>query len=984
MDINLKNILEVSAGEKFVYDKTKTVLDLFKEQTVKNPDKIAVVDENSAFSYKELDQLSDKVAAWLIKNGAEKNQFVAIKMGRVKEFLAASIGVWKAGAAYLPIDLDYPPARVEYMLEDSEAKITLTEEIMAQISQTSLSFSTYKNEPEDLAYMIYTSGTTGNPKGVMIQHKAVLNFVHFISKRWNLSENSRITCHSNFSFDASVEDLYPALTVGGTVFIVPEDERHDVLKMRKFIEKHNINGGGYTTRFGQILALNTTLDLDYIVLGGEAMTIVPNTRGKIFNAYGPTEFTVDATYFELEKGTKYNPIPIGRPLYNCFAYILGKNKELLPLGEIGELCLAGPQLSAGYWKRPELTAEKFIDIDIGDEKVKVYRTGDLAKYNDDGNLEFYGRIDFQVKIRGFRVELPEIEDIIRQFKGIKDTTVVDFDKPSGGKYIAAYVVSDEKVDIQALNDFIAQNKPSYMVPSFTMQIDKIPLNQNQKIDKKRLPVPKLNMENYEAPKTPTEKMICEKMAQSLDLEAVGVNDDFIKIGGDSISMIMLVTECANPGINIASIHKYRTPRALAAYCDSLESILDISDKNDEAMKKAHSLNSAQKMYLKMLQDDPDALYNNDPYLFKLADNIDLYRLKDAVNKVLQHHPALSTKLIAKENGDYQQIYDKSLFKSVIITDLTENEFEALKENLVRPFALTDTNFCRGNIYRTPSESYLFLDFHHIVTDGFSLRVILDEIYECYQDTDYNLPNDFYFYLLESASHSKETKEYKEAADYCNKLFNASEPLQEEEINLKPDFEVTKFKGTVKLFPIPIPKEKLRGNVAYLTACAMAVCEYNKKNRAVVRFVHYGRDNSLSMSSVGLFADAYPVLLIKEENDTPQKLIAKIQAQVDFIESHINYPYYDKINFSEDKIIRFIYHKDIMDIGIFKKLVKESISLDTNNSDATDSLFGVSVFDDVSEEKLIFIERYAENAYTEESAERFQKLFFEAAQYLARH
>ena len=981
MNNELKKILEVSAGEKLAYDTSKTWLDLFKEQVAKTPEKIAVADENSAFSYKALDELSDKVATWLGANGAEENKFVAIRMGRVKEFMAAVVGIWKIGAAYLPIDLDYPVARIAYMMEDSEAKITLTEEIMAQISQNPLSPVNGKTAPENLAYMIYTSGTTGNPKGVMIQHKALLNFVHFISKRWNLTENSRIACHSNFSFDASVEDLYPVLTVGGTMFVVPEEERHDVLKMRKFLAKHKITGGGYTTRFGQILASHEPLDLDYIVLGGEAMTQVPNVRGKIINTYGPTEFTVDATYFELEKGKEYNPIPIGKPLYNCFGFIVDKENKLLPLGEIGELCLAGPQLSAGYWKRPELTAEKFIEIEIGDEKVKVYRTGDLAKYNDDGDLEFYGRIDFQVKIRGFRVELPEIEEIIRHFDGIKDTTVVAFDKSSGGKYIAAYVVSDEKVDIDALHNFIAENKPPYMVPSFTMQIDKIPLNQNQKIDKKALPLPKRNPEDYEAPETETEKIICEKMAHALDAEMVGVNNDFIKMGGDSLAIIMLVTECANPGINIASIHRYRTPRALAAYCDSLDNAPDISAQNDAAMKKAHPLNSSQKMYLQMMQADPNALYNNDPFLFKLTDDIDLERMKNAVNKVLEHHPALCTKLIMDEDGEYRQVYDAALFKPVTVTDLTEQEFDTLKGTLVKPFALTNTNFCRGGIYRTPAGAYLFLDFHHIVTDGFSLRVILDEIYACYQDATYSLPTDFYFYLLEDKFNAKETTANKETTETFAKLFAGMDSIREEEMKLKPDCEVTKFTGAVKMFPLPLSKEKLRGNVAYLTACALAVCAYNNNNRALVRFAHYGRDNSLSMSSVGLFADTFPVWLVKESGDTPQTLIAKVQAQVDFVESHINYPYFSDLN--QEQIFRFIYHKDIMDIGDFKNLIKESIALDTNNADATDSLFGVSVIDDVSEEKLILVERYAGNAYTSESADRFRDLFIEAADYLAR-
>ena len=259
-------------------------------------------------TYSELDKLSDKIAAYLLSEGVKKNEFVAVRLGRVKEFIAAVLGVHKAGAAYLPIDLDYPAGRVSYMLEDSEAKITLTENILQKIamSEHKENFSIRGTKPENFAYMIYTSGSTGKPKGVVIQHKALLNFVHCIKNYCSLTEESRISCHSNFAFDASVEDLFPALTVGGTVFIVPENARRDIFEMRNFISKHKINGGTYSTRFGQLLTdENYSLDVDYIVLGGEAMTNIPNVRGKVFNAYGPTEFTVDATYFEVEKGKNY-------------------------------------------------------------------------------------------------------------------------------------------------------------------------------------------------------------------------------------------------------------------------------------------------------------------------------------------------------------------------------------------------------------------------------------------------------------------------------------------------------------------------------------------------------------------------------------------------------------------------------------------------------------------------------------------------------
>ena len=340
-------------------------------------------------------------------------------------------------------------------------------------------------------------------------------------------------------------------------------------------------------------------------------------------------------------------------------------------------------------------------------------------------------------------------------------------------------------------------------------------------------------------------------------------------------------------------------------------------------------------------------------------------------------------MIVDDNGEYRQVYDEKLFTPIEITNLSDAEFDELKSKLVKTFHILDGEcIWRGGIYNTPSAKYLFLDFHHIMMDGFSEQVILNELYACYSDENYKLPQDFYFYLPDAAARAKGTKNYEEAAAYCDKIFRSEISLSEEEMPLKPDHEVTEMTGAVKMFPLEIPKEKLRGNVAYTTACALAVAAFNNTNRAFVRFTHYGRSDSLSLSSVGLFANAYPILLVKEDDDTPEKLIAKVQEQVSFVEAHINYPYFEGNISNLARTVRFIYHKDITSLGNFAKLIQESIELETNNADVTDSLFGTSVIDESSNEKLIFLERYAGNCYTDESEERFRKLFIDAAKYLA--
>ena len=536
-----KKILERSAGEKLTYNQGETWLDLFLAHVKKDSEKTAVVDSKGAFTYGELDRASDSIAAYLLEKGVRPGSFVALQMGRVKEFLAAVIAVHKVGAGYVPIDPEYPEERIRYMLEDSEAYVVLTEETIREAMAKFPDASPMNRAvPEGRAYMIYTSGSTGRPKGVVIQHKAMVSFVHFIRERWHLTEKSRISCHSTFSFDASVEDLYPALTVGGCVFIVPEEARRDIFEMKAFLKKHAINGGCYSTQFGQLLASeNEPLDLDYIVVGGEAMTRTLNVRGPVYNTYGPTEFTVDATYFELEKGKEYDPIPIGRPVSNAWAFVCDSYGHLLPQGMAGELCLAGNQIAEGYWKQPELTAKSFVTCPFLPGK-KMYRTGDLARYNEAGELEYLGRIDNQVKLRGFRIEMGEIETRASQFAGIAQVAAA----VKKDQIVLYYTSADDvRIDSNELWSFLAKTLTEYMVPTVYVPLAVMPMTPNGKIDRKVLPEPEASvaLENI-PPETEREQKFYELAAGLLGTKAFGVTDNLVSLGLSSIGAMRLAGE----------------------------------------------------------------------------------------------------------------------------------------------------------------------------------------------------------------------------------------------------------------------------------------------------------------------------------------------------------------------------------------------------------------------------------------------------------
>lgn len=715
-----KLILELSKGETLAYDTTQTWIDLFREQVAERPDSIAVVDAEGSYTYRELDEASDAVARYLIDKGLQPDTFIAIRMDRSRLFMTAALGAHKASVAYVPIDLEYPVERVEYMMEDSQATLTLTEDVVreAQRSTPNSQLPTSAS-PESLAYMIYTSGSTGKPKGVMIQHKALLNFVHFIRQEWHLTAESRIACHSNFAFDAAVEDLYPVLTVGGTLYIVPEPARMDIGLLRQYLADNAITGGCYTTQLGQLLGCGEPLDVEYICLGGEKMTTTPQTTGRVLNTYGPTEFTVDSTYFEVEQGRHYDNIPIGRPLYNLTALVLDSKGNLLPWGATGELCMAGPQMAKGYWKRPDLTAEKFCEVTIAGERMKVYRTGDLVRWNDENQLEYLGRIDTQVKLRGFRIELGEIEARAAMFEGISMVAAEVWQ----GQTLCLYYSASKDIDKSALQAFLAETLTEYMVPTAYVQLDEMPLTPNGKINRKALPEPQIVLEDIVAPETETEQQLFDIVAEVLGTDSFGVTNNLVSLGLSSLGAMRLSVAIQNKlygQVTVAAIMREPTIRQIAGELTQSETSQTTYEKRDY-----YPLTENQRgVYIDWEMNRGTTQYNI-PEVYRL-DTLDAQRLADALRQAVDAHSYLKARLARQEGEVVQQRHDEE--EAVVTQTTIEQEPDnSWFQQKVQPFDLFNDRLYRIEVIRTPAHVYLFCDIHHIVFDGLSSSVLLGDM-----------------------------------------------------------------------------------------------------------------------------------------------------------------------------------------------------------------------------------------------------------------
>ena len=564
------DIIHLSQGERVPYDADKTFLDLWQAQASSTPDAVAVDDGRETLTYAQLESAASDVAYWLAEQGVGRGDFVGVTAIPCCGFLTAVVGIMLSGAAYVPLAPSWPETYREAIVTDANLRVTLDPMRLPHPASGSV-IQLPRVLPDDTAYMIFTSGTTGHAKGVMLPHRALTNLLHFIVRRWHIDAHSRISCHSSLTFDAHVEDLFPVLTVGGSVHMMPEEVRHDMDKLHLFLDDHHITGGCYTTQMGALVASRPHPTLDYICLGGEQLMNVPASTCHIYNTYGPTEFCVDATYYELEQGRTYATIPIGRPLDNTAAYVLDHHGRLLPQGAVGELCLSGPQLATGYWKDPLLTKERFTPMDTRDSRNPrepmplLYHTGDLARWNEEWQLEYMGRLDRLVKVNGYRVSLDEVERLVAHLPHVTSACVTTATH-QGRTQLCAYYTSKETTDEKTLMQAMLEQVPSYMVPTCWIEMEQFPLLSNGKIDRKNLPSPEFSTSHSTAiPLTRLQRVVCDAFSQVLQCDAVGLDDDFFLLGGSSLTAMSLMSVLGEVGCKTEYgwVFLHPTPRKLA-------------------------------------------------------------------------------------------------------------------------------------------------------------------------------------------------------------------------------------------------------------------------------------------------------------------------------------------------------------------------------------------------------------------------------------
>ncbi len=860
------------------YESDATVVDLFRRQAVLTPEEPCVVCAGVCLTYAEADNLTDRLARHLADSGIGKGDIAGILIPRSEYMFVTAMGVLKAGAAYLPLDPSYPEERLNLMMEDSGASFLITTPELSHIITDGFKGKRMMTEdipalgdsatalpipaPDDNFVIIYTSGSTGTPKGVIFKHSNTMVTASWEKRFYGLGPGSNVTAYASFGFDANVFDMYATVISGATLHIIPDDLRLDLPGLRRYFNEKGITHCTMTTQVGRQFALTGGLkSLKYLNLGGEKLTpLAPPEGFKLFNLYGPTEGSILASGFQLDK--LYRDIPIGKAIDNVKLYVTDSTGRLLPPGAAGELLISGPHVTAGYLNRPEKTAEAYGKNDFCDEAgyERIYRTGDVVRMLEDGTLQFIGRRDGQVKVRGFRVELTEVEEVIRRFDGVKDATVAAFDEPSGGKFIAAYIVSDEEIDVEALNAFIRSEKPPYMVPAVTMRIDRIPLNQNQKVNRKALPAPERKREDAVAPQTDIQRRIFALASEVLGHGDFGIENSLFDVGLTSIGVLKLnvaLSEAFDISVNVKDLRSNDTIRKIEAL------VKESAGKETTYERLAdYPLTQTQMGIFVECSASPDSVTYNIPVLIRIGEGVDTDRLASAVRKAFAAHPYIRTTLFADESGEIRACRNED---AAVTVEVKSIDHAPAGEELVCPFILLGGPLYRSSILKTPEGNYLFLDFHHIIADGTSEAVLLADIDRAYAGEELKEESYSAFEAALDEEKGRASERYEAAKEFYLKTFGQCEgcslPPKSPESGVPGAASLHRTSGvdaeSVLLF---CRKHNLTPNAFFNTAFGYTLSRFCNLDEAVFTTVYNGRSDSRLAGSFAMLVKTLPVLV----------------------------------------------------------------------------------------------------------------------------
>ncbi|MDR6224079.1 non-ribosomal peptide synthetase [Desmospora profundinema] len=926
-----QQLLKKSNDTDAAYPKEKTIHRWFEEQALKTPNRTAVVFKEERLTYRELNEQANRLAHVLRRSGTRPDERVGLMMERSIDGIVGILAILKAGGAYVPLDPQYPVERLQMMAADSGAKRILSQSgILAKLDKAPfgsvewLDVQALKetggdvdnlppvSRSTDLAYVMYTSGTTGRPKGVMMEHRSLVNLLHDQLSRHEIPFDENVLQFSSISFDVSFQEIFSALLSGGTLLIAENQMKQHIDRLLAYIEDHRISIVFWPVSYVKaVFQLTNRLprSIQHVITAGEQLVVPPALQRcirqgevHVHNHYGPTETHVVTTYRLSSGQDRVEPPPIGKPIANTNIYILHRSGQLQPQGAEGEVHISGDSVSRGYLGNPERTAEAFVPNPFVPGE-RMYRTGDLARYLPDGNIQFLGRMDHQANIRGYRVEPGEIEAVLLEHPQVNDGVVCDWKDDRGETHLCAYVVWNESGSRDELEAHLRRKLPDYMIPSFILAIDAIPITPNGKVDRPALPAPERSerQAEYVPPATEMEKQLTGIWKQVLGIEPIGVTDHFFQIGGHSLKVIQLLSiihQKLQVELPVHAIFEHPTIRQLAI-CLEENKRTSFQPIQPAPVQTCYPVSSAQKRMFVLQKMEPDAIHYNLPGAVVMEGALDIKRLEQAIQQLMKRHESLRTSFEWVEGEPVQKIHSEVSF-SLSIRSSTEREVKNRIKQFVRPFSLDQAPLFRVEMIQLEAHKHLLLiDLHHIITDGVSTDVMLSDLSKLYGGE--TLP-DLRIQYKDFAVWQQEwirSDDFHRQETYWLKSFGNEIPVLELPTDsFRP--EVQNFVGSRLDFVLNETLTKSlkklaekTGTTLYmllLAAYFLLLHKYSKQSEVIVGTPVAGRSHADVQSVMGMFVNTLAIRSRPEGDKRVIDFVQEVKREALAAYDHADYPF----------------------------------------------------------------------------------------------
>ena len=955
------------------------IIDLLEQYTNETPNTAILFDDlHKKTTYADVDDMSGRLYGYLKEKGIGKEDFVLIDLPRGILPIIAMIGIWKAGAAWALVEDTYAPDRIDYIRKDCGCKIELTATLWDEIMRHDYLAGHESVDPHDAAYAIYTSGTTGNPKGVLHEYGNLERATNSIKINGEVPFDGRdsLALLAPLNFVASVIVILCALSVhGGRMHVVSYATIKNPTALKMFFFTKKISITFLTPSYVRMLGNNTGPFLRMLFVGSEPANNVYNPRLKLINIYACSESGFAVGVFVIDKS--YETCPIGKPEVDTKIILEKEGGGVVKDGETGELCFENPYVR-GYIHLPEETKKAFVN--------GIYHTGDLARKDENGNYVLLGRNNDMIKINGNRIEPAEIEAATKQVLGVSWAAARGFEE-NGKSFLSVYYKDEVTFNPDEVRNALLKRLPYYMVPAFFVKVDKIPLKPNGKLDRNALPKPDTSSfkTKYVAPSNETEEKICQAMQGVLKMDQVGADDDFYELGGDSLGSIELITAAELPGLNASMIFRGRTPKKIAEiYLENRRNNggEDPDEVNKQSMGREHFLTTEQLYMVDYQLFTPKSTMYNlfsmlrfDPEIFELP------KIVEALNKVIQNHPALLTTLHFNDDGEIVQKYTPEIFEPVKVEKTTEFEFQSIKDSLVAPFKVIGGKLYRCRVFETEKAGYVFFDVHHTVFDGTSMKVFMGNVGKVIAGME---PDpDYYYLMLHRRERLEESEFYNESKEYFENIFNNVEwsnyPVIDHdardntygELGISLDISQLEMENIERSFMIS-------RNEFFISVACLAIAMYNQCDNVKISWIFNGREDTELMNSVGLIFRDLPIGIRFKDELTMRDLFAEVHTQVQKGIEHSCYPFVDKHNTAGGgESAYLLYQQDIRDMGTMDGI--ETVEIRQNQA-ASQTILDMQILD--GKKGLMLVLDYAASRYDEASMVKYQSIFLKIAQTLA--